>query len=274
MDMTFRIHRAWARPGLPHPLRPLAAACALAVLLHAPAAAQDRPADGEPRSAVPIPACLPGSAAQRAFTDLLRAYEAADIGALHALLDPRMALAGAIADAALREKQLTLDRRLRVQDVTSQCGMRSAVISFAWEKRVLAAHDRRVQVSRGWAQLLLLRDEAEPAGWKLASVAGEHPFSVSVRVAPPPAPPSPPPAPPAPPPVPSSPPAPPVPPAVPVPPPPAPSAPVPPPGVPPTSVPPPTVPPPSTPPRTPVPPPGVASPAPGALAAPAGKPAN
>ncbi len=129
-----------------------------------------------------IPPCVPGGASMRAFEDLIRGYEGAELTSLRGLVDPRMPGSGAVFDAALREKQLTLDRTLRVSSVSSQCATRSAMVSFRWEKRLVSVYDRRTRVAAGTAQVLLVREEADGAPWRLAGVAGASPFVVSTAL--------------------------------------------------------------------------------------------
>lgn len=142
-----------------------------------------------------VPSCLPGSEALRALDELIRAYESADIQSLQKFFDRGAGFGSSVIDAALRERQLTMNLKLHISDVTSQCATRSAAISFRWEKRVLSVFDRQYRRTTGIAQLLWVREEGEAAGWKVAAVAGEHPFRVTAPLPPVPAPTAAPPAP-------------------------------------------------------------------------------
>lgn len=144
-------------------LRTLAA---LLCLSRALAAAADAPAPG----------CALDDRPRETLQQFVDAFERSDMAALAAKLDPAMLGWGAFLDGAALDADRSKLVRIRLFDLAWQCGPDLVVVQASWEKRFLDAVAYRPQLDSGRMSVLLFRATEQ---WRIAAVAGTHPFGPS-----------------------------------------------------------------------------------------------
>lgn len=136
----------------------------------APARAQAPAA--EPKSAVAGFEDM--KAARAALDELIRAYEAGDIGAIQARLDPAMIGYQRFLDGMRRDTANLKQIRLHLFEANVTAGPDVAMIEAAWEKRFFGVADFTPGIFSGRSTFLMHRAKD---GWRLAAVSGDNPFS-------------------------------------------------------------------------------------------------
>jgi len=111
--------------------------------------------------------------ARRAFDDLTRAYERADLAGMRILLDPGFIGHQRFLDAAQRDFHALRLIRIHLAQPRIVAGRDVAVIQAGWEKRFVDAATFRPALLSGQVTVLMHRT---PSGWRLAALSGESPF--------------------------------------------------------------------------------------------------
>jgi hypothetical protein len=111
--------------------------------------------------------------ARRAFEDLVRAYEQADLAGVRALLDPGFIGHQHFLDAAQRDFHALRLIRIHLAQPRVIAGPDVAVIQADWEKRFVDAVTFKPVLSSGQVTVLMHRT---PSGWRLAALSGDSPF--------------------------------------------------------------------------------------------------
>ncbi len=119
-------------------------------------------------------ACSGSTVATNELLEFVRAYEAGNIAALQAKLDPSMLGYQRFIDGLIQDFNRQKQIRMLVKDIQVQCGADLATVQFTWEKRYLDVISFAPALLVGRGTMLLHRSAG---GWKVAAVAGDNPFS-------------------------------------------------------------------------------------------------
>lgn len=111
--------------------------------------------------------------ARRAFEDLTRAYERADLAGVRALLDPGFIGHQRFLEAVQRDFHALRLIRIHLTQPRVIAGPDVAVIQAGWEKRFVDAATFQPLLLDGQVTVLMHRT---PSGWRLAALSGDSPF--------------------------------------------------------------------------------------------------
>ena len=148
----------------------LACALLLAGLTATPAAAQAPADEQKPQLA----GFEDMKAARAALDEIIRAYEAGDIGAIQARLDPAMIGFQRFLDGMRRDTANLKQTRLHLFEANVSAGPDVAMIQAAWETRFFGVASFTPGLFTGRSTFLMHRAKD---GWRLAAVSGDNPFS-------------------------------------------------------------------------------------------------
>jgi hypothetical protein len=131
-----------------------------------------------PQTGLSAPASVPDPAeaqkARQALDEFIRAYETGNIGLLRNLLDPGMLGYQRFIDGMIQDGNRLKQIRLHLMDTQTMAGTDVALIQVRWEKRFLSVSELKPGLFSGQSQFLMHRSAA---GWRMAAVAGDNPFS-------------------------------------------------------------------------------------------------
>lgn len=131
-------------------------------------------ADQEPKIAPPIADLSEGRKAQEALEELVRAYEAGNVGLIRSRLDPAMIGYQRFIDGVTQDSNRLKLIRIHLKDTQVLAGPDVAVIQTNWEKRFLSATALAPGLFTGNSMFLLHRDNG---GWKVAAFGGDNLFA-------------------------------------------------------------------------------------------------
>jgi len=112
--------------------------------------------------------------ARQALDEFIRAYETGNIGLLRNMLDPGMIGYQRFIDGMVQDSNRLKQIRLHLLDTQTMAGTDVALVQARWEKRFLSVTGLRPGIFSGQSQFLMHRSAA---GWRVAAVAGDNPFS-------------------------------------------------------------------------------------------------
>ena len=119
--------------------------------------------------------CTPNSPAQKAFDELIRAYEQGDIAFLQSRLSPSMVGYSALINDVLNSTKTQRQTRIQVKDRQLQCGADVSVVNFSWEKTFLDSVSFQPGIVRGQASMVITGLSA--GNWQVGGMAGNLPFA-------------------------------------------------------------------------------------------------
>ncbi len=119
--------------------------------------------------------CTPNSPAQKAFDELIRAYEQGDIAFLQSRLSPSMVGYSAMMNDVLNSTKTQRQTRIQVKDRQLQCGADVSVVNFSWEKTFLDSVSFQPGIVRGQASMVITGLSA--GNWQVGGMAGNLPFT-------------------------------------------------------------------------------------------------
>ncbi len=121
--------------------------------------------DGKPRIGDPEDA----RKAQAAFEDILRAFEAGNVGLIRQRLDPAMIGYQQLLDGITQESNECKQMRVNLLNTQVQAAPNLAVIQTSWEKRCLLLPTFTPKLTTGRSTILL---HLGPHGWTFAAITG------------------------------------------------------------------------------------------------------
>jgi len=131
-----------------------------------------------PRADLAAPAAVPDQAdahkARQALEEFIRAYETGNISMLRNMLDPGMIGYQRFIDGMVQDSNRLKQIRMHLLDTHTMAGTDVALVQARWEKRFLSVSELRPGIFSGQSQFLMHRSAA---GWRVAAVAGDNPFS-------------------------------------------------------------------------------------------------
>ncbi len=119
--------------------------------------------------------CTPNSPAQKAFDELIRAYEQGDIAFLQSRLSPSMVGYSALINDVLNSTKTQRQTRIQVKDRQLQCGADVSVVNFSWEKTFLDSISFQPGIVRGQASMVITG--LSTGNWQVGGMAGNLPFA-------------------------------------------------------------------------------------------------
>ena len=119
--------------------------------------------------------CTPNSPAQKAFDELIRAYEQGDIAFLQSRLSPSMVGYSALINDVLNSTKTQRQTRIQVKDRQLQCGADVSVVNFSWEKTFLDSVSFQPGIVRGQASMVITG--LSTGNWQVGGMAGNLPFT-------------------------------------------------------------------------------------------------
>lgn len=119
-------------------------------------------------------ACSGSDLATNELLEFVRAYEAGNIAAIQAKIDPSMLGYQRFIDGLIQDFNRQKQIRMLVKDIQVQCGADLATVQFNWEKRYLDVITFAPALLVGRGTLLMHRSLGN---WKVAAIAGDNPFS-------------------------------------------------------------------------------------------------
>lgn len=122
----------------------------------------------------PIADLSEGRKAQEALEELVRAYEAGNVGLIRNRLDPAMIGYQRFIDGVIQDSSRLKLIRIHLKDTQVLAGPDVAVIQTNWEKRFLSATGLAPGLFTGHSMFLLHRDNG---GWKVAAFGGDNLFA-------------------------------------------------------------------------------------------------
>lgn len=146
-----------------------------ALALVAPARAQASATEAKPA----VAGFEDMKAARAALDEIIRAYEAGDVGTIQARLDPAMIGYQRFLDGMRRDSGNLKQIRLHLFEANVTAGPDVAMIQAAWEKRFFGVADFTPGMFTGRSAFLMHRAKD---GWRLAAVSGDNPFSSEAGV--------------------------------------------------------------------------------------------
>lgn len=121
--------------------------------------------DGKPKIGDPEDA----RKAQAAFEDILRAFEAGNVGLIRQRLDPAMIGYQQLLDGITQESNECKQMRVNLLNTQVQAAPNLAVIQTSWEKRCLLLPTFTPRLTTGRSTILL---HLGPHGWTFAAITG------------------------------------------------------------------------------------------------------
>jgi len=112
--------------------------------------------------------------AERAFDDLLRAYEQGNTALMRLRLNPAMIGYQKLIDDIIAETNQCKQMRIQLQDKQVQAGPDLAVIQTGWQKRCLDIPDFTPRFETGRSTILMHK---ERGGWTMAAISGNNLFA-------------------------------------------------------------------------------------------------
>ncbi len=140
-------------------------------LFPAPATQSQEPGRDEPR---PTASFDDMQQAQGALEELMRAYESGNVLSVQNRLDPGMIGYQRFVDGMQRDVAALKQIRINLFETQITAGPDVAMIQGSWEKRFFGVAGYTPGIFTGRSTFLMHRDKA---GWRLAAVAGDNPFS-------------------------------------------------------------------------------------------------
>ena len=118
------------------------------------------------------------SAAQDALERIFRAYEADDMAAIEASLDPAAPDLKSVLESARESQNQQKQIRISIKDVQVSVNPDFAFVQVNWEKRFLALPDMKPKLVTGHATFAMNRGAGE---WRLAGINGDNIFAALTR---------------------------------------------------------------------------------------------